>query len=485
MKKILFLIIIALQLVETKAQWNAIEVLHLKPEYSFSEYVSDIYVHNESVYTLNSNSWDIHPHYIFKSDDLGKNWTYINFPGSTINFKSSNTGELYALGNPFFFYPQYSISHSRDDGETWNLLYDNLEISTEDSIDVYNFRKFQYVKSYSIIDSTFITISDSTYGKNSLWDTTDIGGIYKSINNAKTWVEFDSVFNKKRLKVSEIFSYDKYFILLTNEGELYHSHKDSLKWSSQKVEIFNDLDIHNLLINKSGRVYALNDKVIHYVDISIDKGEVSITNLEELNLVDLVESESAYIETSTLSGNNLIISVADSVNESKVLELDLKFELKNLTQGLTSYNYKSRFHSLKASESILAGRRYNSFKSGSYNEETQSWSSDTDYIYILETSTILSDENHIEGVKSFTLSQNYPNPFNPNTNISFGLPQSSLVQLKVYNLLGQEVASLVDERRNAGNHTVNFDASQLSSGVYIYRLITGSQSITKKMMLIK
>ncbi|MGB0346998.1 MAG: S41 family peptidase, partial [Balneolaceae bacterium] len=86
---------------------------------------------------------------------------------------------------------------------------------------------------------------------------------------------------------------------------------------------------------------------------------------------------------------------------------------------------------------------------------------------------------------NFQLSQNYPNPFNPSTNISFELPQAGLVQLRVYNLLGQEVASLVDQRMNSGNHSVNFDASQLSSGVYIYRLVAGDQAITKKMMLIK
>ena len=98
---------------------------------------------------------------------------------------------------------------------------------------------------------------------------------------------------------------------------------------------------------------------------------------------------------------------------------------------------------------------------------------------------IVSNEEVSNLPSDIQLNQNYPNPFNPTTNISFELPQSSLVQLKVYNLLGQEVATLVDGRMNSGNHSVNFDASQLSSGVYIYRLNAGSNSITKKMMLIK
>ncbi len=96
-----------------------------------------------------------------------------------------------------------------------------------------------------------------------------------------------------------------------------------------------------------------------------------------------------------------------------------------------------------------------------------------------------SNEQQTEIKETYSLSQNYPNPFNPSTSITFELPQPGLVELKVYNLLGQEVANLVDGRMNSGNHTVNFDASQLSSGVYIYRLVAGNQSITKKMMLIK
>lgn len=95
------------------------------------------------------------------------------------------------------------------------------------------------------------------------------------------------------------------------------------------------------------------------------------------------------------------------------------------------------------------------------------------------------EETDLDDPYSISLSQNYPNPFNPSTSISFELPEAGLIQLKVYNLLGQEVANLVDGKMNSGTHTVNFDASQLSSGVYIYRLVAGNQSITKKMMLIK
>lgn len=83
------------------------------------------------------------------------------------------------------------------------------------------------------------------------------------------------------------------------------------------------------------------------------------------------------------------------------------------------------------------------------------------------------------------LSQNYPNPFNPSTSIRFALPESGTVQLSVFNLLGQKVATLVNEVKPAGYHTVQFDASKLSSGVYLYRIETAGISVIKQMLLIK
>lgn len=87
--------------------------------------------------------------------------------------------------------------------------------------------------------------------------------------------------------------------------------------------------------------------------------------------------------------------------------------------------------------------------------------------------------------QEFTLSQNYPNPFNPSTTIKYQIAQSGMTTLKVYNVLGQEVASLVDGVVSAGSYQTTFDASLLSSGIYFYTLRSGSFVETKKMMLVK
>ncbi|MGD8778006.1 MAG: T9SS type A sorting domain-containing protein [Ignavibacteria bacterium] len=85
----------------------------------------------------------------------------------------------------------------------------------------------------------------------------------------------------------------------------------------------------------------------------------------------------------------------------------------------------------------------------------------------------------------YTLSQNYPNPFNPSTSISFSTPKAGMVKLQVFNILGEEVATLVNQELTAGTHNIVFDASQLVSGVYIYRIKADNFMATKKMLLLK
>ena len=97
--------------------------------------------------------------------------------------------------------------------------------------------------------------------------------------------------------------------------------------------------------------------------------------------------------------------------------------------------------------------------------------------------TEVNDENNLP--TEYKLEQNHPNPFNPTTTISYAIPEQSFVSLKIYDVTGSEVKELVSESQNAGFYNVAFDASNLSSGLYFYSLISGNFNSTKKMILLK
>lgn len=108
--------------------------------------------------------------------------------------------------------------------------------------------------------------------------------------------------------------------------------------------------------------------------------------------------------------------------------------------------------------------------------------------YILEVNGMVSGATLVNDVftpKKFSLEQNYPNPFNPSTAIRFSIEKESHVKLDIFNALGQRVVTLIDQNMNAGNHEYNFNASELSSGVYFYRIIAGGFIQTLKMILLR
>jgi len=111
----------------------------------------------------------------------------------------------------------------------------------------------------------------------------------------------------------------------------------------------------------------------------------------------------------------------------------------------------------------------------------------TDWSFTNPTPCMISGVNQVitEVPTQYTLSQNYPNPFNPATSIKFSVPKSGFVSLKVYDILGREVAILVNQVKSAGTYIVDFDASAFTSGMYFYRMEANDFVSVKKMVLVK
>jgi len=131
------------------------------------------------------------------------------------------------------------------------------------------------------------------------------------------------------------------------------------------------------------------------------------------------------------------------------------------------------------------GNRELVFTYSPFNED-QSWNNTSRWLW-----TWIGDKMSVDDVRdasvasSFTLMQNYPNPFNPSTKITYTLEHPELVSLKIYDMLGREVAELVNQSETAGSHTVTFNAANLASGMYCYKLEAGSFRSIKKLMLVK
>jgi len=107
------------------------------------------------------------------------------------------------------------------------------------------------------------------------------------------------------------------------------------------------------------------------------------------------------------------------------------------------------------------------------------------YVWMLEAETGTGIEDKDYSPEGYALGQNYPNPFNPVTTIEYNIPKESIVQISVFNLLGEEVAKLVNEFKQAGRYSVSFNAADLPSGIYLYRIQADNYSQTKKLSLVK
>ena len=180
------------------------------------------------------------------------------------------------------------------------------------------------------------------------------------------------------------------------------------------------------------------------------------------------------------SQNNAIeLAVA---NSSKINAENITVEVINTPQWMSFTNSKLQIQNLKSNESSTARFTFTVNKSAPVNKPqilNFTISSPTGEQWTKEITI------QVSAPEKFELYQNYPNPFNPSTTIEYALPKAGNVVLKVYDAIGKEVLTLVNEAQEAGYYSTKFDASKLSSGMYIYKLTSDKFNEVKKMSLIK
>jgi len=176
-----------------------------------------------------------------------------------------------------------------------------------------------------------------------------------------------------------------------------------------------------------------------------------------------IKDEGVLLEWTTATEiNNLGFEIQR--NQSDEWETIGFVEGRGTTSEITNYQFFNDLSEFNSSEKLL------------YRLKQIDFNGVFSYSNTVEVDFLLED---------YSLSQNFPNPFNPSTNISFTLTRSTFVTLKIYNVLGNEITTLVNEVIPGGNHQIEFDASGLSSGVYLYSITAGDFVETKKMVLMK
>jgi hypothetical protein len=178
---------------------------------------------------------------------------------------------------------------------------------------------------------------------------------------------------------------------------------------------------------------------------------------------------------STVSGTNVTLNWSTSFEENNA---GFDIERKSTTSGWSKIGNVAGHGTVNTPNSYTYSDR--NLSSGKYSYRLKQIDYNGNYKYYE-----LSGEVVIGTPSKYTLSQNYPNPFNPSTSISYEIPASNFVSLKVYDMMGKEVANLVNGNQEAGFYTVKFDASKLASGIYFYKLQANDFTATKKLMLLK
>ena len=212
----------------------------------------------------------------------------------------------------------------------------------------------------------------------------------------------------------------------------------------------------------------------------IDIGGWYIT--DDLTAPDTWQIPDTAPDTTTIQPREYLILWADKESEKGVLHLEIKLSSGGEQIGLY-------LPDLTVVDSLTFGPQQVDTSLGRLTDGTNIWAlfspatpGDSN-----EGGTVITgiEDNYDVVVSDYTLEQNYPNPFNPTTTIRFTIPENGLVTLKVFNLLGEEVAELINSDMTAGAYNYNFDASNLTSGIYFYSLQAGNFSVTKKMILMK
>ena len=363
---------------------------------------------------------------IIRTTNGGVNWQRVlldsNLRVKNFYFMDQNTG--FAIGGSYA--SSGKLLKTTNSGLNWSVIID--------------FNTPGFTHFYNIYFANTLTGYLSSYN-----------GIFRTINGGNNWNLLFFVADGP----SEYLSYKKihFFdvntgIFLSDSGKIYKTSNAGINWQIfyvNSLTTFRDITFIN---NLTGYAIGLHGKVIRTTDQGTNWQEINFGTGEDLYSIKFTNILTGYLA----KDKGVLKSTDGGISWGEVLQQnnDSIYALSFLNNDL----------------GFVTGTKGKVFKT---------------------TTGGVIGINQISGEvpTEFLLQQNYPNPFNPNTKIKFAIPKLANVRLAVYDLLGREVESLVNQQLTPGTYEVNWNAAKFSSGIYMYRLVTNDFSMVKKMSLIK
>jgi photosystem II stability/assembly factor-like uncharacterized protein len=355
-----------------------------------------------------------------------------------------------------------SYFYSKDCGTSWNerfnsrashpnaiIITDNYIFTGEGSEGGYIFRTSDLGLNWEVCFEKGIGVTSMAFSENILYAGTISDfptGVWKSTDEGNNWTEvWPAVYE---FSIRSLVAVDSFVIAGTSNAGIYGSSDYGETWEELNNGFPSNSRVNGMILfNNEIFAEADSSRIYYTTDFGL--------NWQPLN----DGLESSYIQGFAASNDKLF-----AATDSKVyVLLQQEKKWKDITADLPAlYNWALA----TCGNNLLLGTGENG-------------------LWYRSIPGITGVEKEIVNLKAFSLSQNYPNPFNPLTIINYTLPVDEIVLIKVYDVLGKKIAELVNEFKTAGEYSVQFDGSNLSSGVYFYSIVAGSNRQIKKMLLTK
>lgn len=406
---------------------------------------------------------------VFISSDNGNNWSNLNFTSASTCIAMNDSGHL------FVGLLTDGIIRSTNNGASWILFDQDQGLSDT------------HPTSFLINPSGHIFVA------------TELGGVCRSTNDGDTWLPRNQGFTYPNINIRSLAINSNGDIFAGSYGYgVFRSTDNGDNWVAINTGITpgQGYYIHSCVINSSGDIFiGTSDGVFRSTDNGDNWIRIS-QGLTNLVVWSLTIDPNGYIYAGTANGVfRSIIPLPVELSSFTLKQMTDKIQLNWITKTEVNnygFNVERKINKEDGWNAIgfVQGNgnsnspKYYSFddknlSSGKYSYRLKQIDTDGQFEYskVIEVDLI--------SPMKYELSQNYPNPFNPVTTIQFSIPEAGDVNLTVYNILGELVAELVNGDKEAGVYTINFNAAELNSGLYIYKLTAGNFNEVKKLMVIK